>query len=110
MAGHSGPAILLALKIEQGGLETAVGVILEVKAKCGTGDKVVAFFRSILPETRAHDGRTSVDTLQNSAWLPSWKSKSARSVRHSSTSRRGARDTVLVLPATRPSRSTKVSV
>ena len=41
-------------------------VILEVKAKPGTGDELVAFFRSILPETRAHEGCTSVDALQNS--------------------------------------------
>ena len=44
----------------------AAGVILEVKAKPGTGDELVAFFRSILPETRAHDGCTSVETLRNS--------------------------------------------
>ena len=44
----------------------AVRVILEVKAKPGTGDEVVAFFRSILPETRAFEGCTSVDTLLNS--------------------------------------------
>ena len=40
-------------------------MILEVKAKPGTGDELVAFFRSILPETRAHEGCTSVDALQN---------------------------------------------
>ena len=44
----------------------AVSVILEVKAKPGTGDELVAFFRSILPETRAFEGCTSVETLQNS--------------------------------------------
>ncbi len=44
----------------------AVKVILEVKAKPGTGDELVAFFRSILPDTRAHDGCISVETLQNS--------------------------------------------
>lgn len=44
----------------------AVRVILEVKAKPGTGDEVVAFFGSILPETRAYEGCTSIDTLQNS--------------------------------------------
>ena len=44
----------------------AVRVILEVQAKPGTGDEVVAFFRSILPETRAYEGCTSVDALQNS--------------------------------------------
>ncbi len=43
----------------------AVRVILEVRAKPGTGDEVVAFFRSVLPETRAYEGCTSVDTLQN---------------------------------------------
>ena len=48
------------------GFEMAVRVILEVQAKPGTGDKVVAFFRSILPETRAYEGCISVDTLQNS--------------------------------------------
>lgn len=41
----------------------AVRVILEVRAKPGTGDEVVAFFGSILPETRAYEGCTSVDTL-----------------------------------------------
>ena len=43
----------------------AVRVIPEVRAKPGTGDEVVAFFGSILPETRAYEGCTSVDTLQN---------------------------------------------
>ena len=43
----------------------AVRVILEVRAKPGTGDELVAFFRSILTETRAYEGCTSVDTLQN---------------------------------------------
>ena len=41
-------------------------VILDVKAKPGTGDELIAFVRSILPETRAYDGCTSVDALQNS--------------------------------------------
>ena len=44
----------------------ATRVILEVNAKSGTGDELVAFFRSILPETRAHEGCTSVEVLQNS--------------------------------------------
>ena len=44
----------------------AVSVILEVKAKPGTGDELIAFFKSILPETRAFEGCTSVETLQNS--------------------------------------------
>ena len=44
----------------------AVRVILDVKAKTGTGDELVAFFRSILPETRAYEGCTSVNTLRNS--------------------------------------------
>ena len=44
----------------------AAKVILDVKAKPGTGDELMAFFRSILPETRAYEGCTSVDTLQNS--------------------------------------------
>ena len=44
----------------------AARVILDVRAKPGTGDELVAFFRSILPETRAHDGCISVETLQNS--------------------------------------------
>ena len=67
MAGCSAPALLLALQTEKGGFEMAVRVILEVKAKPGTGDEVVAFFRSILPETRAYEGCTRVETLQNSA-------------------------------------------
>lgn len=44
-----------------------VRVLLEVRAKPGTGDELVTFFRSILPETRASTGCTGVDTLQNSA-------------------------------------------
>ena len=44
----------------------AVKVILEVKAKPGTGNELVGFFRSILPETRAYEGCTGVETLQNS--------------------------------------------
>ena len=44
----------------------AARVILDVRAKPGTGDELVAFFRSILPETRTHDGCISVETLQNS--------------------------------------------
>ncbi len=39
----------------------AVRMILEVKAKPGTGDEAVAFFRSVLPETRAYEGCASVD-------------------------------------------------
>ena len=34
----------------------AVRVILEVQAKPGTGDELVAFFRSILADTRAYEG------------------------------------------------------
>ena len=41
-------------------------VILEVKAKPGTGDELIAFFRSILPETRAYEGCAGVETLRNS--------------------------------------------
>ncbi len=44
----------------------AVRVILEAQAKPGTGDEVVALFRSILVETRAYEGCKSIDTLQNS--------------------------------------------
>ena len=47
--------MLPALQTETGGLEIAARAILEVKAKPDTGDEVVAFFRSILPETRAHE-------------------------------------------------------
>ncbi len=43
----------------------AVRVVLEVRAKPGTGNELVAFFRSILEETRGYEGCTSVDTLQN---------------------------------------------
>ena len=44
----------------------AARVILDVRAKPGTGDELVTFFRSILPETRACEGCTSVDALRNS--------------------------------------------
>ena len=41
-------------------------MLLDVRAKPGTGDELIAFFRSILPEMRAHEGCTSVDALRNS--------------------------------------------
>ena len=44
----------------------AARVILDVRAKPGTGDDLIAFFRSILPDTRAYEGCTSVEALQNS--------------------------------------------
>ena len=44
----------------------AVRTIFEVQAKPGTGDELVSFFRSHLPATRAYEGCTSVDALQNS--------------------------------------------
>ena len=43
----------------------ATNVLLEVKAKEGTGDEVVAMFASILGDTRAYDGCISVDVLRN---------------------------------------------
>ena len=42
----------------------AVKVLLEVKAKPGTGDDLLAVFREILPDTRAYDGCLGVDTLR----------------------------------------------
>ncbi len=42
-----------------------VRVLLEVDAKPGAGDELVAFFRSILTDTRGFDGCRSVDTLRN---------------------------------------------
>ena len=57
--------MLPVLQKEEGGLDMSIRVILELKAKPGTGDELVAFFGSILPETRAYEGCTSVDTLQN---------------------------------------------
>jgi len=65
MAWRDGPAMLPVLQKEEGGLDMSIRVILELKAKPGTGDELVAFFGSILPETRAYEGCTSVDTLQN---------------------------------------------
>ena len=43
----------------------AVTVLLELKAKSGTGDAMVGVFKSILPDTRAYEGCISVDVLQN---------------------------------------------
>ncbi|MCY4624733.1 MAG: antibiotic biosynthesis monooxygenase [Chloroflexi bacterium] len=45
----------------------AVRVLLELKAKPGTGDDLASFFRSILPDTRAYEGCVSVDALRNGA-------------------------------------------
>ena len=43
----------------------ATTVILEVKAKPGTGNEVLAKFKEVLPDTRGYDGCISLDTLQN---------------------------------------------
>ena len=43
----------------------AVTVILEVKAKPGTGDNLVSVFRQILPDTRSYDGCISLELIQN---------------------------------------------
>ena len=40
-------------------------VVLELKAKPGTGDNVVPFFKQILPDTRSYDGCISVEFIQN---------------------------------------------
>jgi len=40
-------------------------VVLEVKAKPGTGDSLVALFKEILPDTRSYDGCISLDFIQN---------------------------------------------
>lgn len=44
----------------------AVTVLLEIKAKAGTGGALVGVFKDILPDTRAYEGCISVDVLQNS--------------------------------------------
>ena len=43
----------------------AVTVILEVKAKPGTGDNLVSVFRQILPDTRSYDGCSRLELIQN---------------------------------------------
>ncbi|MDP6951328.1 MAG: putative quinol monooxygenase [Alphaproteobacteria bacterium] len=43
----------------------AVTVILETTAKPGGGDELLAFFDSILADTRAYAGCISIDTLRN---------------------------------------------
>ena len=43
----------------------AVRVLLEVRAKPGTGNELVAYLRTILPETRAYEGCLGADMLQN---------------------------------------------
>lgn len=42
-----------------------VTVMLEVKAKKGTGNDLVKTFASLLPDTRAYDGCISLDFYQN---------------------------------------------
>ena len=43
-----------------------VRVLLEMKAKPGTGNDLVAAFKSTLADTRAFEGCISIATLQNS--------------------------------------------
>lgn len=40
-------------------------VMLEVRAKAGTGNDLINIFEQILPDTRAYDGCISVDVYQN---------------------------------------------
>lgn len=40
-------------------------VLLEVKAKAGTGADIVGVFKEILPDTRSYDGCIDVDVYQN---------------------------------------------
>jgi len=40
-------------------------VLVEVKAKVGTGGDLVGWFRQVLPDTRAYDGCIGVDVYQN---------------------------------------------
>ena len=43
----------------------AATVLLELKAKAGTGSNLVATFKQILPDTRAFDGCHGVEVYQN---------------------------------------------
>jgi len=43
----------------------AVTVLLEVKAKAGTGGDLVGVFKQILPDTRKFEGCIGVSVLQN---------------------------------------------
>ena len=43
----------------------ACTVILEVNAKQGTGNDLLATFKEILPDTRGYDGCTGLDVYQN---------------------------------------------
>ena len=43
----------------------AVTVLLELKAKSGTGDALAGVFKQILPDTRAFEGCNGVTVLQN---------------------------------------------
>ena len=40
-------------------------VILEVKAKPGTGNDLVSTFKELLPDTRAYEGIIDINVLQN---------------------------------------------
>lgn len=43
----------------------AVTVLLEIKAKPGTGGDMVATLKSILPDTRAYEGFVDIAVVQN---------------------------------------------
>lgn len=59
----------------------AVMVLLEVQAKQGTGDGLVATFKQILPDTRKYDGFLDITVHQNQddkdnlVLVEKWKSK-----------------------------------
>ncbi|MBT6441322.1 MAG: antibiotic biosynthesis monooxygenase [Alphaproteobacteria bacterium] len=43
----------------------AVTIILEVKAKPGTGDELQASMKTVLPDTRSYDGCISLNTYRD---------------------------------------------
>ena len=59
----------------------AVKVLLELKARPGAGDALVAIFRGVLPDTRAYDGCIGVETLRGQddpdtvVLVESWESR-----------------------------------
>lgn len=43
----------------------SVTVTVEIKSKPGEGDKLVALFKDLLPDTRKYDGCISIDLYRN---------------------------------------------
>ena len=84
-------------------------VLLELKVKPGTGDKVIATMKSILPDTRSYDGNIGVDVIRNQddqdvlVLVEEWESKATYEKYLAWRTETGTIDTLMEVVAEPPS-------